>query len=118
MVVDATDNFWGSDSGPKDASDDRATGGFYNPGGTGDPVSNYVNYSPVAGGGAVTPSPSQYDYAYGTVVMLTATADDLEAIARLGEARQKLKREIAKVIVGQEPIVDDLLTAIFPGATA
>jgi MoxR-like ATPase len=38
---------------------------------------------------------------------------DLEAIARLGEARKKLKLEIAKIIVGQEHIVDDLLTAIF-----
>src|ERR1700676_5216066 len=38
---------------------------------------------------------------------------DLQAIARLGEGRKKLKAEIAKVIVGQEHIVDDLLTAIF-----
>src|SRR5690348_12510559 len=38
---------------------------------------------------------------------------DLEAIAKLGGARKKLKQEIAKVIVGQEHIVDDLLTAIF-----
>jgi MoxR-like ATPase len=43
----------------------------------------------------------------------TATASDLEAIARLGEARKKLKNEIAKIIVGQEHIVDDLLTALF-----
>jgi MoxR-like ATPase len=42
-----------------------------------------------------------------------ATASDLEAIRKLGEARKKLKQEIAKVIVGQESIVDDLLTAIF-----
>src|SRR5437870_2445780 len=38
---------------------------------------------------------------------------DLEAIAKLGNARKKLKQEIAKVVVGQEHIVDDLLTAIF-----
>ena len=44
---------------------------------------------------------------------VAATDDDLQAIARLGEARGKLKREIAKVIVGQEHVVDDLLTAIF-----
>jgi MoxR-like ATPase len=43
----------------------------------------------------------------------TATENDLQAIARLGEARKKLKAEIGKVIVGQEHIVDDLLTAIF-----
>src|SRR6516164_6103348 len=42
-----------------------------------------------------------------------ASASDLEAIQRLGEARKKLKDEIAKVIVGQEHIVDDLLTALF-----
>jgi MoxR-like ATPase len=42
-----------------------------------------------------------------------ATEDDLQAIARLGEARKKLKQEIARVIVGQEQIVDDLLTALF-----
>ena len=42
-----------------------------------------------------------------------ATMDDLEAIARLGESRKKLKQEIARVIVGQEHIVDDLLTALF-----
>jgi MoxR-like ATPase len=43
----------------------------------------------------------------------TASAGDLEAIARLGEARNRLKDEIRKVIVGQESIVDDLLTALF-----
>ncbi|NQU11487.1 AAA family ATPase, partial [bacterium] len=42
-----------------------------------------------------------------------ATADDLDAIGRLGDARRGLKEEIAKVIVGQEQVVDDLLTAIF-----
>jgi MoxR-like ATPase len=42
-----------------------------------------------------------------------ATASDLEAIARLGAARKRLKEEIAKVIVGQEHVVDDLLTALF-----
>jgi MoxR-like ATPase len=41
------------------------------------------------------------------------SADDLQAIARLGEARKKLKQEIAKIVVGQEHIVDDLLTALF-----
>src|SRR5438067_5393426 len=42
-----------------------------------------------------------------------ASQGDLEAIARLGSARKLLKEEIAKVIVGQEHIVDDLLTALF-----
>jgi MoxR-like ATPase len=42
-----------------------------------------------------------------------ATSDELAAIKKLGEARKRLKDEIAKVIVGQEHVVDDLLTAIF-----
>jgi MoxR-like ATPase len=41
------------------------------------------------------------------------TEGDLAAIKKLGESRDKLKSEIGKVIVGQEHIVDDLLTAIF-----
>jgi MoxR-like ATPase len=42
-----------------------------------------------------------------------ASASDVEAIARLGAARKKLKEEIAKAVVGQEHIVDQLLTALF-----
>jgi MoxR-like ATPase len=42
-----------------------------------------------------------------------APSDDLAAIGKLGESRQKLKSEIAKIIVGQEHVVDDLLTVIF-----
>ena len=42
-----------------------------------------------------------------------ATEDDLAAIKKLGASREKLKSEIAKIIVGQEHVVDDLLTAIF-----
>ncbi len=41
------------------------------------------------------------------------SSSDLEAIARLGAARKKLKEEIAKIIIGQEHIVDDLLTCLF-----
>ncbi|HVC99046.1 MAG TPA: AAA family ATPase, partial [Pirellulales bacterium] len=44
---------------------------------------------------------------------VAANSDDLAAIQKLGAARQKLKSEIGKVIVGQERIVDELLTAIF-----
>src|SRR5947209_2306694 len=43
----------------------------------------------------------------------STSASDLEAIARLGEARKRLKEEIAKAVVGQEHIVDQLLTALF-----
>ena len=39
--------------------------------------------------------------------------DAVEAIQMLGEARRRLKEEIAKVIVGQTAVIDDLLTAIF-----
>ena len=42
-----------------------------------------------------------------------AAEGDLAAIKKLGESREKLKKEIGKVIIGQEHIVDDLLTAIF-----
>jgi MoxR-like ATPase len=41
-----------------------------------------------------------------------AVEGDLEAIRKLGESRRRLKQEIARAIVGQEHIVDDLLTAI------
>jgi MoxR-like ATPase len=42
-----------------------------------------------------------------------ASSADVEAIQMLGDARRRLKAEIAKVIVGQEHIIDDLLTAVF-----
>ena len=49
-IVSAIDNFWGDVSGPLDDLDDRNSGGWYNPGGLGDRVSNYVKYSPWVGG--------------------------------------------------------------------
>ena len=42
-----------------------------------------------------------------------AAEGDLAAIRKLGESRKKLKSEISKVIIGQEHVVDDLLTVIF-----
>jgi parallel beta-helix repeat protein len=45
-MVEASYNYWGDSSGPLDSSDDRATGGLYNPAGSGDTVSDHVNYSP------------------------------------------------------------------------
>jgi parallel beta-helix repeat protein len=47
--LNATNCDWGSPSGPLDASDDRASGGWYNPNGLGDKVSDHVNYIPWAG---------------------------------------------------------------------
>ncbi len=41
------------------------------------------------------------------------THDDLAAIQHLGQARSRLKAEIAKIVIGQEHVVDDLLAAIF-----
>ena len=38
---------------------------------------------------------------------------DVEALERLGRARDALRQEIAKVIIGQTRVIDDLLTAIF-----
>ena len=48
-------NYWGSSTGPYDGSDDRATGGDYNPGGTGNGVSNGITYRPFLGS---DPNPS------------------------------------------------------------
>ncbi len=45
-MINAEDNWWGSGAGPLDASDDRASGGLYNPNGGGDQVSNGVDYDP------------------------------------------------------------------------
>jgi parallel beta-helix repeat protein len=44
--VNAERNWWGDDSGPYDGSDDTAAGGFYNPEGQGDAVSDYLDYVP------------------------------------------------------------------------
>jgi parallel beta-helix repeat protein len=48
-IIDATSNNWGHASGPLDDSDDRASGGLYNPGGLGNRVSDRVNYYPWTG---------------------------------------------------------------------
>ncbi len=37
--------WWGDDTGPYDPSDDTGSGGWYNPGGLGDPVTDMVDYS-------------------------------------------------------------------------
>ncbi|HBP18062.1 MAG TPA: AAA family ATPase, partial [Planctomycetes bacterium] len=38
---------------------------------------------------------------------------DKEAVAKLGEATTKLRAELAKVIVGQEAVIEELLIAVF-----
>ena len=44
--VDAEHNWWGDSSGPLDDSDDTGSGGLYNPSGTGDKVSDGIDYNP------------------------------------------------------------------------
>lgn len=43
-LIQADGNWWGHPTGPKDISDDTASGGLYNPAGLGDPVSDGVYY--------------------------------------------------------------------------
>jgi parallel beta-helix repeat protein len=45
FTVSAKSCWWGHPTGPLDASDDTGSGGFYNPGGMGDPVTDGVDYS-------------------------------------------------------------------------
>jgi parallel beta-helix repeat protein len=59
VIIDMTNNWWGDDSGPLDDSDDRETGGWYNPEGRGDNVSDYIKYKPWSTG-IPTPSPTGY----------------------------------------------------------
>ena len=42
-----------------------------------------------------------------------ATHDDLKAVARLREANERISGELGKVIVGQDEVVQGLLTALF-----
>ena len=44
--IDMGNTWWSKNSGPLDDSDDRGSGGLYNPGGTGDRVSDHVDYDP------------------------------------------------------------------------
>jgi MoxR-like ATPase len=43
----------------------------------------------------------------------TETASDLQAVERLKAARERILAELRKVIVGQDEVVDQLLTALF-----
>ncbi|MFH1481828.1 MAG: right-handed parallel beta-helix repeat-containing protein, partial [Pseudomonadota bacterium] len=49
IFIDAKDNNWEDPSGPYDPSDDRSSGGLYNPTGKGNKVTDYVNYVPWIG---------------------------------------------------------------------
>lgn len=45
-IITSINNWWGHPSGPLDASNDASTGGYFNPAGLGNPVSDRVNYTP------------------------------------------------------------------------
>src|SRR4030042_3275322 len=51
VIINARGNWWGDPSGPLDESDDRASGGLYNPDGLGVRVTERVDYSERLGGG-------------------------------------------------------------------
>ena len=44
---------------------------------------------------------------------LPPTASDEQAVASLGQARDKILKEVRKVIVGMEPVIDEMMIAIF-----
>src|SRR5690606_12974741 len=44
---------------------------------------------------------------------LEATPDDLEAVAWLGQARERILRELSKRVVGQQEVIDHLLVSLF-----
>ncbi|CAN5465635.1 MoxR family ATPase [soil metagenome] len=44
---------------------------------------------------------------------MTAPANDVEMVEKLRDAHQRLKKEIGKVIIGQDQVLDQLLMAIF-----
>ena len=45
-------------------------------------------------------------------------SDDVSAVKRLVEKHSELKKEIAKVIIGQEKVIDQILLSIFSGGHA
>jgi MoxR-like ATPase len=42
----------------------------------------------------------------------TTTGRDVEAVARLAQARQKIESELAKVIIGQKPVIEQVLICL------
>jgi len=49
VIVDAEYNYWNDNTGPYDPLDDTSSGGWFNPSGLGDEVSNKVDYDPWVG---------------------------------------------------------------------
>ena len=46
---------------------------------------------------------------------MTATSTDLESVQRLNQARERIMTELRKAIVGQDAVIEQLLTAFFAG---
>ncbi len=44
--------------------------------------------------------------------MNTGTGSDVQAVARLAQARQQLENELAKVIIGQKPVIEQVLICL------
>jgi parallel beta-helix repeat protein len=60
LYINAQQNWWGDPTGPLDDSDDTSTGGFYNPNGLGDRVSDYVDYQNWLGSPPIFNTPDIY----------------------------------------------------------
>ncbi len=46
---------------------------------------------------------------------MSAPATDLQAVERLNQARERIETELRKAIVGQDAVIEQLLTALFAG---
>jgi len=46
---------------------------------------------------------------------VSATSTDLESVQRLNQARERIMAELRKAIVGQDAVIEQLLTALFAG---
>ena len=46
---------------------------------------------------------------------MSAPASDLQAVERLNQARERIVAELRKAIVGQDAVIEELLTALFSG---
>ncbi|NTU43143.1 MAG: hypothetical protein HGA78_08860, partial [Nitrospirales bacterium] len=78
-TLTATNNNWGASSGPLDDSDDRATGGLYNPNGKGSKVSDHVNYYPWTGAAEGTETPTGFTGAPGNAFVTLSWNANTEA---------------------------------------
>jgi len=46
---------------------------------------------------------------------VSATSTDLESVQQLNQARERIMGELRKAIVGQDTVIEQLLTALFAG---